>query len=344
MSNEISGSIQIFDSRSSQNLQLITRYQPKYMVTIFELDNSYFDIETMGQFLYKHSEFSIGNKDDYIGKLYRGWLRWNGDSAEIRVGLQKVNFGSAQILRSLAWFDTIDPRDPQENTDGVYSVLCRYYFMNNASIWLWGILSEDKYKGMEIVKSEKHAIEFGGRFQYPTLGGELALSIHRREIDNSMSIDNPAENKLGLDGRWDSGIGAWFESALVSREKDSPFYSLEKWFTSGADYTFATGNGIHVTIEHLYLAVSEDTITTSGREENSTAIQADYPLNMLDTLVGLSVYNWKTERFAHFLSVRRTYDYLSIQLNLFLNPNIENSEQALTLSGNSLQLVLEYNF
>ena len=45
-------------------------------------------------------------------KPYRLWGRYTGAQYEIRVGLQKLDFGTAMMLRPLQWFDEIDPRDP----------------------------------------------------------------------------------------------------------------------------------------------------------------------------------------------------------------------------------------
>jgi len=45
--------------------------------------------------------------------LYRLWGRFSSSRFEARIGLQKINFGSASLLRPLMWFDRIDPRDPQ---------------------------------------------------------------------------------------------------------------------------------------------------------------------------------------------------------------------------------------
>ncbi|MCK4745441.1 MAG: hypothetical protein KAT15_00320, partial [Bacteroidales bacterium] len=81
---------------------------------------------------------------------YRMWVRFSGDQFEIRAGLQKINFGSAVLFRPLMWFDRIDPRDPLQLTDGVYGLLARYYFLNNANIWLWGLYGDDKTKGWEV--------------------------------------------------------------------------------------------------------------------------------------------------------------------------------------------------
>ncbi|NQV31202.1 MAG: hypothetical protein HQ515_00830, partial [Phycisphaeraceae bacterium] len=43
---------------------------------------------------------------------YRLWARLASPQFEARAGLQKINFGSATLLRPLRWFDSIDPRDP----------------------------------------------------------------------------------------------------------------------------------------------------------------------------------------------------------------------------------------
>jgi len=56
-------------------------------------------------------------------KPYRAWIRFSSDQLELRIGLQKLNFGSASILRPLMWFDQMDPRDPLQLTDGLWAFL-----------------------------------------------------------------------------------------------------------------------------------------------------------------------------------------------------------------------------
>ena len=73
---------------------------------------------------------------------YRLWLRLSSSRFELRAGLQKISFGSATLIRPLMWFDRIDPRDPLQLTDGVYGLLARYYFLNNANLWIWGLYGE----------------------------------------------------------------------------------------------------------------------------------------------------------------------------------------------------------
>ena len=42
-------------------------------------------------------------------KPYRLWARYSSPQFEFRLGLQKINFGAASLLRPLMWFDQIDP-------------------------------------------------------------------------------------------------------------------------------------------------------------------------------------------------------------------------------------------
>jgi hypothetical protein len=86
--------------------------------------------------------------------LYRGWLRSFNDHGEVRAGLQKIDFGPAKLLRTLMWFDTIDPLDPLQLTEGVYGILGRCYFKNNANIWAWGLAGKNNLKGLELFQTD----------------------------------------------------------------------------------------------------------------------------------------------------------------------------------------------
>ena len=107
------------------------------------------------------------------------------------------------------WFDSMDPRDPLQLTDGVWGGLFRYYFPNNTTLWLWSLYGNDKNKGWEILPSSSSFPEIGGRVQIPIPKGEGALSYHFREADASTyGLEKIAENRFGLDVRstrpWDS--------------------------------------------------------------------------------------------------------------------------------------------
>ena len=75
--------------------------------------------------------------EEHHEKLYRGWLRYSTQFIEARLGLQKVSFGPAQVLRPLAWFDTIDPEDPTAQTDGVEAFRLRFFPANSFALMTW---------------------------------------------------------------------------------------------------------------------------------------------------------------------------------------------------------------
>jgi len=161
-------------------------------------------------------------------KPYRLWLRYSTARFETRAGLQKINFGSATLLRPLQWFDRVDPRDPLGLTDGVYGLLARYYFQNNANVWAWGLLGNSSPKGWEQVGSERWIPEFGGRAQLPIPRGELAATYHHRVIGPSGIAHIPEllprqdEDRLGLDAKVDAGIGLCFEARWRARRSECP--------------------------------------------------------------------------------------------------------------------------
>lgn len=122
------------------------------------------------------------------------------------------------MIRPLMWFDKIDPRDPLQLTDGVWGILGRYYFLNNANLWGWVLYGNEDAKTWEIGNTSQRQPEWGGRFQTPVPRGEMGLSFHHRlsdtiNLDTLISLnDLVPENRIGLDGKWDVGVGLWFEA------------------------------------------------------------------------------------------------------------------------------------
>jgi hypothetical protein len=146
------------------------------------------------------------------------------------------------------WFDHLDPRDPLQLTDGVYGLLGRYYFQNNANAWFWVLWGNDKVRGWETIPTFRKIPEFGGRMQLPVPKGEVAVSYHHRTADLTGLFNPPVlkgsvhypEDKIGLDGKWDIGPGIWAEYSLTHSAPDTAYFqSWTKLFTLGIDYTFS---------------------------------------------------------------------------------------------------------
>jgi len=289
-----------------------------------------------------------------IFKPYRAWIRYSSPRFEARLGLQKINFGSASMLRPLMWFDRLDPRDPLQITDGVYAVLLRYYFLNNGNIWLWGLYGNDETKGWEAYASKKDAPEFGGRWQFPLFKGELALSAHHRRmiVATPPSPMMPAfeetvpENRVALDGKWDYVVGFWVEGSLTHADSDLLPFPYQRAVNAGLDYTLGIGNGLNVMGEFFHLSNAQAAFG-SGEGLNMTAVSIRYPLGLFDSISSIFYYDWKAKDLYSFLQWQRTYDRWILNLIFFLNPKqlqlYANQSGAPVFEGAGFQVMVVFN-
>jgi len=287
-------------------------------------------------------------------KPYRAWLRLASNTFEVRAGLQKINFGSATLFRPLMWFDKIDPRDPLQLTDGVKGLLARYYFLNNTNIWLWELYDNNDIKGLERTPTTNSSFEYGGRFQLPIVDGEAGLSYHHRNTDisaidtilkSSGNVSVP-ENRLGLDGKWDIGIGAWFEAVLIHTQTDIPKYKYQRQWTLGADYTFDIGNGLYALTEFFR---SENPAEAFDRADGTSffALSMNYPIGIVDKFSGIVYFDWTNQIWYRFISWQRTYDNWIIYLLGFWNPDTlqlyQTQTGSNTFAGTGIQLMVVFN-
>lgn len=267
-------------------------------------------------------------EDDMDVKLYRANLRYATEQTETRLGLQKINFGPAQILRSLRWFDLLDPTDPTQFTEGVYALRFRYNSLNNANGWLWGLYDNDEIKGYEIFPTSRSTIETGGRLQYPLLQGELAATFHTRRVDGGRFMaPDFRENRFALDGRWDIGIGIWFEGVFQQQKTRIVPYEWTKRITLGMDYTFDIGNGIYTLVEHMGVGFSNK---VSGWRDDThiSALYVTYPVGMLDSLTAIGYYYWDQEQYYQYLNWTRTYDHITLSFGLFYYPEVKGEHSS----------------
>ena len=327
--------------------QIGVRYIPTISLQK-QIDTYLIDGEIAGNF-YGIANHNSTKDDDIDGKIkpYRLWIRFSSNQFELRAGLQKINFGSATLLRPLMWFDRIDPRDPLQLTDGVYGILSRYYFLNNANIWLWGLLGNDETKGWEIYPSTKNTPEFGGRLQIPLWTGELALSAHHRKaVIEDNGRNSVPENRLALDGKWDVGVGIWSEAAISHKDHKEQSFRYTRMINFGTDYTFDLGNGLHVLMEYLRVDASGEPFK-SGKPASLLALSMSYPMGLLDNLRAILYYDWVNENMYRFVNWQRTYDRWSFYVMGFWNPRefeiYRNQDQENLFAGKGLQFMVVFN-
>ena len=291
-------------------------------------------------------------ESDFELDVYRFWLRSSAEQSEFRIGLQKINFGTARYLRSLQWFDRIDPLDVRQQTEGVLSMLMRYYSLDNSNYWFWVIYNESKLKGTELVETRDETLEMGGRIQLPMLGGDLGFSYHNRGVKNAGTIakepelfEESQEKRFGFDGSWDIGIGLWQETSISIYDgvDELPLYA--EFYTLGGDYTFVWGNGLHLLAEHQYIRSEDRLMSRAAEDRNISLLTADYPLGLYDSILGLISYDHQQENMYYYLSYTRVYDYLSMYFNLSYKPEgVLDDTDIDPASETALQILLQLNY
>jgi len=317
--------------------QIGLRYLPEG-AALFDLTDNIFMEARLSLNIYASSLNGQASQDL---KLYRLQWRLNTNQSELRIGLQKISFGPAQLLRALRWFDQIDPQDPLSLTSGVYALRYKYGFINNANIWFWALYGNTKTKGLEINPTKKESPELGGRVQIPLPGGEVAVSAHSRTAA-AKNFDY-TENRLALDLRMDFILGWWVESVIQESKTEELEYSWQKLFSFGTDFTFAWGNGLHFLAEHMLASISAQ---AAGYDQtiHTTAASLSYPLGIFDSLRGIVYYSWETEKLFQYYSWQRTFDEFILNLSLFNYPSAQGLAGNLPLSGYGAQLMFIYNY
>jgi len=287
-------------------------------------------------------------------KLYRAWFRLATDRFEARVGLQKINFGTALLFRPLMWFDRIDPRDPLQLTDGVYGLLLRYYFQNNTNIWLWGLYGNKDTKGLELEPTEQATVEFGGRVQSRLWTGEIGLTVHHRRTNQSSFLSGAPdtlspyspEDRLGLDGKWDVGIGVWFESVLIHQPTEISGMKYQRQWTIGADYTFGIGNGLYAATEY-FDADNPTEPFVAGVGTGFSGLSMSYPIGIVDQVSAIVYRDWRNRQWYRIATWQRTFDNWSFYLLGFWNPEtiqiFQSQANSNAFAGTGFQIMVVFN-
>jgi hypothetical protein len=158
--------------------------------------------------------------------------------------------------------------------------------------------------------------------------------------------DDLFEKRYALDGKWDLGPGLWYEYVLIDQGAGSEVPT--NWFkmlTIGADYTLAIGKGIHVLAEHLVTGASDEAMTWDNSVQTS-ALQLNYPVGILDAITFMEIYAWKQKQGFHYFRWDRTYDNWALSIGAFISSGQSHSNSTLGpsgFSGDGIQAVIRFN-
>lgn len=329
------------------------RYLPQFNYNRNLPKSRLFDIEASAN-LYGNTGFHPFDTAAADGDIrpYRLWARYSSPQFELRLGLQKINFGSASLLRPLMWFDQVDPRDPVQFTDGVWGALGRYYFLNNANIWLWVLYGNENPRGWEFAKTSRRRPEFGGRLQYPVPKGEAGLSFHHRNADTrGLDSSIPAfaeapETRIGFDVKFDLVVGCWVEASWTANGRALEEFTNQELINVGVDYTFGVGNGLYAIFEQLLISHGEEAFSFDNTTTLSL-LSLSYPIGLFDKLGAIAYIDWANGKVYNFINWTIQFDRTTLYVMGYWNPKenripTQNSTQNL-YSGVGVQLLFLFN-
>ena len=281
---------------------------------------------------------------------YRIWLRYQVKNWEFRAGLQKIDFGVAQLLRPIQWFNQIDPRDPLGLTNGVNGLLIRHYFEDNSNLWVWGLYGNEKQRGFDALTTIKDVPEFGGRFQSFIPKGEAAISYHYRQAgrDSTLGLDTyqSPEHRIGFDVKLDLGFGVWTETTFIHKLKNIGVLTNQFLLNIGMDYTFGIGKGLTVSKEYLFSNYSDNRLNNSIKSGIS-ALSFNYPLNFFSAITALVYQQWNNNKQTLMINYQHQFNNLSGYFIFYYNPDtiqgIQQNDIFRSFTGPGIQLLLVYN-
>lgn len=292
----------------------------------------------------------LGGKNyQHLEKLHRLWVSANYDTSQITVGLQKINFGSARILRSLQWFDELDSQDPTQFTRGIKAALIKHYFADDSNIWAWFSSKNTEPLGTLPLRGSSDEPEFGGRFQQPIPSGELAISVHHRLLDDDAGLPTE-ETKLGLDGFFDVLAGLWFETSWSHFHDTSDLINNLFFTTVGGDYTFDIGDGLHALAE-VQLVTIDSKVPNTEANHLTAVVVSTYTLSIIEQITALWTRGLTNETTHVNLSYQQTRDSVLWRVGYFYqffdpaaSALTRRSDVAQKANGHGVQLFGQINF
>ena len=302
--------------------------------------NRFVDLEWSYRMQYRMYEEDVV----FSNKPYRQWLRYSSDQIEARLGLQKIAFGPAMVLRSLAWFDTIDPKDPTGQTDAVEAFRLRLFPTSSLALWLWSI------------NNDQDTLSYGGRAELSASIGEWGLTYYQDPTELGQSVGqfpifiSGPHQRAAIDYRYDGYFGFWFEGVgIFADRKQDVELNRFTLFTLGADYTIPVGPGLLIMAETMRIN-SSSTAKESSTEQTYTALMASLPINMLHQLMFIAQIDWDNSHMYNYLRWGITYDHFSLNFILSISPKrgdyeIAKEDLPKTVAGfgTGLQFMLIYN-
>jgi len=291
----------------------------------------------------KKVEFSYSNKiiienSDYSNQDYRYWVRYKNNIIDLKIGLQKISFGSAFILRNLNWFDSIDFRNTTNQTVGQKALQFKYFSKANYNFNFW------------FIPDNNDDMSYGSRAEFSNNFGNYGIVFYKDNTNYNHSIINMPQiinnqnflidllqlkenERLGLDYRYDGIFGLWLESTYIKSTNNLNLLNSINFTTIGFDYTVNMYNGIYLMYE--LMSYKFKAIDNSFLDGNISSLMIQYPIGILYDLSFIRIFDNQIKDTYSLIRLITTYDYFTVNYSYSLNPNEY---------GDNFQVKLIYNY
>tara|TARA_B100000959_G_C14940915_1_gene607767 strand:- start:698 stop:1723 length:1026 start_codon:yes stop_codon:yes gene_type:complete len=291
----------------------------------------------------KNVEFSYSNKiiienSDYSNQDYRYWARYKNNIIDLKIGLQKISFGSAFILRNLNWFDSIDFRNTTNQTIGQEALQLKYFSKTDYNFNLW------------VLPDNNEDISYGSRVEFSNNFGNYGIVFYKDNTHYNHSIINMPQiisnqnflidflqlkenERFGIDYRYDGIFGLWLESTYIKSTNNLNLLNSINFATIGFDYTVNMYNGIYLMYE--LMSYKFEAIDNSVLDGNISSLMIQCPIGILYNLSFIRIFDNQIKDTYSLIRLITKYDYFTVNYSYSINPNEY---------GNNFQVKLIYNY
>ncbi len=303
---------------------LYTKYLPEYSNTIGDISNASISILCSYELGYDIVNMDSEDKDFDHG-FHRLSMRVSNNKFEFVLGKQKINFGEAQILRIVDWYDTVNYFDVSAYTKGTTGALLKVYPDMESALWSWYNIT-NTYESNRLFKlHDADEADFGLRYERDFSRISSGLSFENIGREN-------AENKrykgrrIALDVKADAYLGFWTEMQqyFVDEPPVSAKEDMESSLMTGADYTFSVGNGLYTMAEYRISSGLYDKFSGMESDTEDICLILDYPVSiMYSDMFYVNYHNSSVEdfmpEFTIMNSLKYTADLYILNLQTFLS-------------------------
>jgi len=117
----------------------------------------------------------------------------------------------------------------------------------------------------------------------------------------------------------------------------------ETYYSLGLDYTFKIGNGLNFITEFFHYSNNPEEAEQKTKS-NFSSLSLNYPFTLSHNISCFVNYNWETQELYRYLNLQLKYDYLSLYIMAFWNPEkfslFTGKDDSNTYAGKGFQLML----